>query len=111
MGAISSPSTAPKSTSSSKENLAICTRGRYAVRAPLQCEHAGDLVDPAFARAVRRVAGDADLSGLRADVDDAPVARGHHPLSRGLAGEEEATQVDLHELVPLVLGDVDRVVV
>jgi hypothetical protein len=57
------------------------------------------------------MAPDADAPGLRAHVDDAAGALREHVPPGRLTGEEQATDVDVHQLVPLGLGHVERIVV
>jgi hypothetical protein len=54
---------------------------------------------------------EADLTCLGADVDDPAVAALDHVPAGGLAGEEKSLEVDVEDLVPLLFGRLEGVVV
>ena len=78
-----------------------------AVLAPLDGEAPGQVRDGRLAMRSRSTrSGSATKPGLRAEVDDPPVALADHHPTGGLAGEEQALDVDVHRQVEVGLGDV-----
>ncbi len=51
------------------------------------------------------------MPGLRAQVHDPSVAPRDHAAAHGLGDEEQPLEVDVHDLVPVGLGDLEGVVV
>ena len=73
---------------------------------PLEGQHLGEQVDPTLAGGIHRVVADADHAGLRAEVHDPALSLAEHDATGGAAAEEQPLEVDVHDLVPVGLGDV-----
>ena len=79
-----------------------------AVRRPLACHDAAELVDAALGGRVRRVVRVRQQSGDRGQEDDPAVATGHHQGAGRLSAPDGAVEVDVDDPLPDVVGRLEH---
>ncbi len=72
---------------------------------PFDCQNLGELDDAALAGAIGGPQLPPHKAHLGADIDDLSLALRDHHLTDLLGAEEQAFQIDIHEAIPMLLGD------